>query len=254
MDATELNNPTVRQSILRSRVADGGPLVAAVLATEFGVSIDTIRRDLMALEDSGAVQRVRGGAIPVSTPVAPLSARIGNPNPVAGKLAAAALPLIKDGMVILLDGGTTVTHLARSLPALPHGLIVTPAPSVALASMEKGIETILIGGRLSASGGICVGSDAERALDGIAADLCFMGVCGLEPQFGLSADDFDESALKRRMRASAHHLVGLASAEKLGKRARHRSLGCDEIDRIITNANQGATAVYADTGMIVDNV
>lgn len=64
----ELNNPDVRLGILRERIAIGASLVAQDLATEFGVSLDTIRRDLIALELAGTAKRVRGGAVPMIQP------------------------------------------------------------------------------------------------------------------------------------------------------------------------------------------
>ena len=60
-----LNNPVVRQNLLRQRLEAGDPLIAAELAKEFDISLDTIRRDLLVLESEGLVQRVRGGAVPV---------------------------------------------------------------------------------------------------------------------------------------------------------------------------------------------
>ena len=61
----ELNNPDVRHHLLLARLLSGEQLVAAALADELNVSPDTIRRDLMALENSGVAKRVRGGAVPL---------------------------------------------------------------------------------------------------------------------------------------------------------------------------------------------
>ena len=254
MEKTELNNPIIRQTILRSRIADGTALVATAIATEFGVSTDTIRRDLLALENDGTVQRVRGGAIPTAEPAKPFHTRLRFSEPIPDEIITAALPAIRDGMVILLDGGTTITQLAHCLPRLERSLIVTPSPSVASISLEKGIQTILIGGRLSANGGVAVGSDAEQAINDTASDICFMGACGLDGAFGLSSDDIDESSLKRCMRLSSHRLIVLATSEKLGRKARHRTLNCDEIDQIITNAGLSTTSEIVSSGVDVVNV
>ena len=81
-----LNTPEARQGILKGRAAEGSPLVLTHLAEEFGVSTDTIRRDLLALEAQGAVQRVRGGALPVAAPAAPMLERLKNASDVADRL------------------------------------------------------------------------------------------------------------------------------------------------------------------------
>ena len=254
MSQPELNNPLIRQDILRARIKDGGRLVATALAREFDVSVDTIRRDLLALEEAGAVERVRGGAIPVRKPVAAVSQRIQHDDPVADQLADTALPLIKPGMVLIMDGGTTTMRLSRKLPDLPGLMVVTPAPMIALTTMDRGIETILIGGKLGSVGGIATGMQAEQAIANIAADLCFLGVCGIDPAFGLSSDDYDENNLKQKMHAASGQLILLTHAEKLDTRARHKTLPCEQIDTIITNAHPDNTGVYASLGVNIEHI
>ncbi|WP_198666124.1 DeoR/GlpR family DNA-binding transcription regulator [Tropicimonas sp. IMCC34043] len=249
-----LNSPDSRQSILTERAAQGLPLSLSGLAEEFGVSPDTIRRDLLALEAAGAVRRVRGGALPVVTPAGPVLERLMTADDAAERIAAAALSLIEDGMVLMFDGGSTVMRLARSLPALPRALVVTPAPAVALATMSKGIETILVGGRLSGFGGIAVGQAAVAAIADIAADLCFLGACGLSADFGLSADNPDEAAVKRAMCSAAPRAVVLTGAAKLGRRARHRVVACADLDLLITDAGGAETAALSDAVLEVRHV
>ena len=88
----DLNNPDTRRALLGERLKDGTLLVAGDLAREFGVSIDTVRRDLIALESEGAVRRVRGGALPVRSPAPMLTQRRAAPVPPG--LVAAALAAI----------------------------------------------------------------------------------------------------------------------------------------------------------------
>ncbi|MFV0358173.1 DeoR/GlpR family DNA-binding transcription regulator [Tropicimonas sp.] len=254
MTGPALNTPEARQGLLRDRAAAGAALVLADLAREFGVSPDTIRRDLLALETGGVVQRVRGGALPVSRPVRPLRERLQTANPVAERLAAAALPLIEDGMVLLMDGGTTVIRLAQSLPPLPRALVVTPTPAIAMATLGAGIETMLIGGRISPFGGIAVGADAVAAVERVVADLSFLGACGLNADFGLSADDIDEAALKRAMAGSGRRSIVMTGQAKLGRRARHRVCGCDELDILITDAPRETAAPFIERGLDVRTV
>lgn len=248
------NTPETRQRILRTRVAEGAPLVLVQLAEEFGVSPDTVRRDLLALEAEGAVMRIRGGALPVLPPAVPAHARQTSGGALAERLARAALQLVEDGMVLMLDGGTSVARLANALPALPRSLVVTPSPAVAAATLARGTETILVGGRLSRFGGIAVGQSAERMISDIAADLCLLGACGLEADFGLGADDADEAAVKRAMAEASARAAVLTGAEKLGRRARHRVLPCEALDLLVTDAADDRTAPFADTGMEIRHV
>jgi DeoR/GlpR family transcriptional regulator of sugar metabolism len=231
----ELNNPDVRQSILAKRAKGGVQLIAHELAVEFDVSLDTIRRDILSLEALGIVRRVRGGALPVSTPVLPMHQRAKSPSADVHDIAQAAARHIQPGMVLILDGGNTVLEIARHMPDFQDCLVVTPCPLVADAAMNGGKETILLGGKLSPFGGICVGPTVTVGLSNIAADLCFLGACGIDAEFGLGADDFDESQVKRAMAQRANRVIVATSNTKLGKRSRHRVLPPSEVDLIITN-------------------
>uniref|UniRef100_A0AAN0MDU7 DeoR family transcriptional regulator n=1 Tax=Yoonia rhodophyticola TaxID=3137370 RepID=A0AAN0MDU7_9RHOB len=71
-----LNIPDTRQQVLAERLARGQQIVASDVAGEFGVSLDTIRRDILALEADGHAQRVRGGAVPIARPAPPLHMRL----------------------------------------------------------------------------------------------------------------------------------------------------------------------------------
>ena len=241
----ELNNPDVRQSILAQRAKGGVQLVAHDLAEEFDISLDTIRRDILALEALGVVKRVRGGAVPIAAPAATMQRRAQAKSPEYADIAKAAVQHIRPGMVLLLDGGNTVLEIARNLPDYPDCLIVTPCPLVADAAMNSGKETILLGGKLSPFGGICVGPTVVAGLQNIAADICFLGACGVDAEFGLGADDFDECHVKRAMAQSANRVIVPTTTEKLGNRTRHRVLSPNSIDLVITKADLAADALVA---------
>lgn len=251
MTDAELNAPEARQAMIEDRVARGKYLSLAALVAEFGVSADTVRRDLLALEARGILRRVRGGALPVARPAAPMASRMQTEDTTAEAVAGAALELVDDGMVLMLDGGTTVLRLARALPALPRGLVVTPSPIIAMVTMGAGTPTHLVGGRLSPFGGIAVGRTAEQAVGAVAADLALIGACGFEAQFGLSADDPDEAALKVAMIGASARAAVLTGAAKVGRRARHRVVACEALDLLVTDATASQTAAIEESGLEV---
>lgn len=251
MKPPELNNPAVRQSILRHRVEAGDTLVAGTLATEFDVSLDTIRRDILTLEDAGFVQRVRGGAVPLLARPTPVFSRLEAENPSRDALAEKAAGLTTDGMVLLFDGGATLVSLAHKLPLMPHSLVVTPSPAIALATLSKAIPTVLIGGRMSVAGGLAVGAETVKAISNISADLCFLGACALDLAFGLGADDYDEASVKRQICNSSAKTCVVTTSSKLGRSARHHVVDSQSIDLLVTDAIGEAVRAFETIGLEV---
>ena len=249
-----LNNPDVRQTTLRERLEAGTQLIAAELAEEFDISLDTIRRDLLALEETGVAQRVRGGAVPVRAPTKTYLERRRRPTTDCSRIVPAALPLIKEGMTIILDGGTTLTHLAERIEPLPDLLVITSSPAIAVILMEKSIATHLIGGRLSPWGGVAVGRQAEDALGKLSADLAFVGICALEAEFGLSADKADEASAMQAMARAAQSLVLVCARDKVGRRARHHVLAVDQNAIIVTDADSQIMKPFEDSGAEIIHV
>ena len=238
------------------RLQDGLTLVAREITKEFDVSIDTVRRDLIALEDLGLLKRVKGGAIPIKgipqVPAVPMVQRVQDQtnwmakaamdNP--AKVSNAFSDLCSGSPTLFLDGGTSVLFFARQLPHNFKGVVITPSPLVAGVMLEKEIETVMIGGKIRPFGGIATGLEAVRALSDCTADYAVLGTCGLDPRFGLSADDLDEAAVKQTMARNAQKVVVLAADTKVNTQSRHRVLPCMDIDVLITNANQHETTVY----------
>ncbi len=248
----KLNVPGTRQAELAERLRNGHQIVAASVADEFGVSVDTIRRDILELEAKGKAQRVRGGAVPVSVPAMPMHTRLEEGTTISRDVVAAAIQEIGDVKTLLVDGGRTVLAVVEALPAQDGRLVMTPSPWIAIACQNKGIAVFLLGGTLRSQGGIATGETAlERVVD-VAADVAVLGACGLEQEFGLSSDDHDESQMKRAMHQSANRTIVVTEKTKIGRRARHRTLALAEIDTIVSDAApEAANALKPTTTRLV---
>ena len=208
---------TERKTALLDRLAEQGSLIARSLATEWGVSEDTIRRDLRDLAAEGRLVRVHGGALPASPTHLPLARRAWLQRDAKARLGRAAANLIQPGMIVLLDGGTT--HLAL-VAALPHSLratIVTHSPGIAAAlEQHSQIDLILIGGRVFRHSMVAMGPTTQDALSRVRADLCFLGVTGVHPDIGFTTGDAEEAALKGTLIAASAEAVVLATPDKIG--------------------------------------
>ena len=205
-----------RKSLLLERLATDGRIVAKDLAKEFGLSDDTIRRDLRELASEGRLQRVHGGALPT----APAEANFDDRQQIASeskqRVGSAAAGLVKRGSVVIIDGGTTALQLVRHLPLDLSCTVVTHSPSIAVALSEHtSIKVVMIGGVLFRHSMVNVGAETIESVSHIRADCYFMGVTGVSITEGLSTGDLEEAHVKRAFSHRAAETVVLASEEKI---------------------------------------
>lgn len=206
-----------RQALLVARLSAEGRLVAADLARELAVSEDTVRRDLRDLAARGLALRVHGGALPASPTHRPLAHRVALRGDEKARLARAGAGLVRDGMTLLIDGGTSNLALVAALPPLLAATVVTHSPTISAAFEPfPAVEVILLGGRLFRHSMVALGADTAEALGRVQADLLFLGVTGVHPEAGLTTGDHEEARFKARMVARAAETVVLATGDKLG--------------------------------------
>ncbi len=205
-----------KQYILEILKRDG-QVIAKTVSQELGLSEDTIRRDLRELAQEGLLQRVHGGALPVSPAIATFAVREDILQEEKVAIGKAAARLIKNGQVVILDGGTTAIQVARHLDRNLQATIVTHSARTALELVNyPDIEIVLIGGRLFKHSIVSVGAAAIEAISHIRADIYFMGVTGIHPVAGLSTGDLEEAYIKLALSRQAAETIVLASHEKLG--------------------------------------
>ena len=235
-----------RKQLLMSRLAAEGRLVAKDLAAELATSEDTIRRDLRELAAAGKLQRVHGGALPASAALADLRGResVSVDDKIAlGRHGAA---LVEDGMVVILDGGTTAAQLARQLRPGLRATIVTHSPTIAIeAAAHPQLEILVLGGRLFRHSMVNVGAAVIDAASRLRADLYFMGVTGVHPEAGLTTGDSEEAAVKNALHQRAAETVVLASAEKLLAASPFLVAPLSEIARLVVPAATPAKTLRA---------
>ena len=206
-----------RKQLLLARLARDGQLVAKALSEELGTSEDTIRRDLRELAAEGRLQRVHGGALPMSPAVGDLRVRSEVAVDDKRLLGRAGAAMVRPGQLVILDGGTTALEVARHLAPDLRATIVTHSPVVAVAlAAHPHVEVLVLGGRLFRHSMVHVGASVVEAASRFTADLYLMGVTGVHGVHGLSTGDAEEAEVKRALHRRAADTVVLASREKLG--------------------------------------
>src|SRR3954470_20454397 len=139
-----------QQEILRRARADGR-VDLMLLADEFAVTSETIRRDLTVLERAGNVRRVYGGAVAVGRPPvdAALSARDSVMPTEKERIAKTALAEVPDEGAIIIDAGTTTGRLAEVLPMDRELTVIVNSPQLALLLTPRvNLTVVILGGRV----------------------------------------------------------------------------------------------------------
>lgn len=243
-----------RQSRILEMLRVEGKLVATDLSVALGVSEDTVRRDLRELAEAGTLQRVHGGALPRSSVEVDYAARERQASAGKAAVARAAVKLIEDDQVIIMDGGSTVLQVVRRLPADLKATVVTHSPRIAIALAEyPRIEVIVVGGILYKTDLLTVGAGTVKAFSSINADLCFQGIWGLHPEVGITYPNFEEVHVKRAMMNSADQVVALASAEKLGTASSFFVAPVSDLTHIVTERTvpEEMLKPYRDLGVSI---
>src|SRR3954447_19164066 len=246
--------PAQRKGFILERLGERGQGMAKDVAEGLGVTEDSIRRDLRELAADGMLQRVYGGALPVSPAVADYAARRGVAVDNKARVAARAIGLIEPGSTVILDGGTTTLAIAQQLPPDLEATVVTHSPTVAAALVEHPtVEVFILGGMLFKHSAVASGAAAVEAAQAVNADLFFLGVTGVHPDAGLTTGDADEAAMKRALSRRAADTYVLASAEKIGAASPFTVIGFADVAGIITDApaSDPALARIAEAGVPV---
>ena len=244
-----------RKALILERLHRDGRVLATPLAGELRVSEDTVRRDLRELAAEGQLKRVHGGALPLSrAAVAPVAERARETSAEKRALAAAAARLAAPGQAIILDGGTTNLLVAELLAPDLSATVITNSPAIALAlGAHPRLEVVLTGGRLLPRAGTVAGPEAIQALRAVRADLCFLGLCSIDVEVGITCAEREETFVKRAMIEGAGEVVALATADKLDAVAAHVVAPAAEVTRLLVpdTVPKARTRPYAERGIEV---
>jgi len=243
-----------RKALILELLRRDGRIVAKAVSQELRLSEDTIRRDLRDMAAEGLLQRVHGGALPISPAMVDMAERWRVAPESKEAVAKVAATLVRPGQVVILDGGTTAVRMARHLPAGLRATVVTHSPSVAVElAGHTSIEVELIGGRLFKHSVVAMGAQAMEMIARVRADAFFMGVTGVHPQLGLTTGDAEEATMKRALSRQAAETFVLASREKLGAVSPFLVFPIEEADSLVAEPNlpDELLAPYRQAGLTI---
>ncbi len=237
---------TERQQVILKLLSEDESITVKELADKLFVSEPTVRRDFSELERRGLITKLYGGARIRREGAAPdseipfllrekerLPAKV-----VMGKKAAS---LVRDGMVLMLDGSTSAYNIVPFLEGFKDLIVVTSGAKTAVALAELNINTYSTGGRMIIHSFSYVGEQAEEFVRHINADLLFFSCRSLSDDGKMTDVSVEEVNLRRAMFASAKKKYLMCDSSKLGKTCFYNLGTLDEIDGVISDSDRFET-------------
>jgi DeoR family transcriptional regulator of aga operon len=228
-----------RQRAILELLRRDGRVVVVDLARQFHTSQVTIRKDLDILHVKGQIHRTHGGALPardgaLEDPTLREKEKLHRKEKLL--IAAAAVSMVSEGQVVILDSGTTTTAIARALRNFRNLTIITNAVNIAAELSGSTVEVILSGGNLRKNSFSLVGPIAEETLHKLHADILFLGVDGFDVQYGISTPNLLESKVNRVMIEISKVAVAVCDSSKFGKRSLSLIAPPSSLQHVITDS------------------
>lgn len=239
--------PAGRKVALAARLAEMGQASVAQLADEFGVSADTIRRDLDRLDADGVVVRTHGGAMSVgvaSMPDTGLDVRLRLHTRAKESIATAAAGLIGNGTSLLVNAGTTTLAFARALREHRDLTVATNSLRLPGEIHPAALRSLyLFGGPVWFNSQATVGplrvagAGGERS---IRADVAVIGVGAIDPTDGYSTSQINEAETMGAMMDRAARVIVLADHTKFDRCLFAQVAPLERADVLVTDAEPDA--------------
>ncbi len=201
------------------------------------VSVDTIRRDLKSMEQSGLIKCVRGGAcLPESMiSFSNFTGREIVNSDLKREASRKALDFIREGDVVALNSGTTNMILAQELAALNRKFTVVTNnyAAVNILMQNPSIRLIAVGGTVDPLEKSTYGTVCEEEFGRYIPDVAFLSLNAVSNNDGFTDFRFDEIGIIQLLAKTAKKVIAVMDSSKLGKRSKKKVLSLDEVDLLL---------------------
>lgn len=208
------------------------------LSNRFGISSVTIRKDLKLLEEKNLLFRSHGKAIPQNPYIAENHIHVKQKLNEQEKkqIGKSASKLVEPHDNIIIASGTTVTEFARQIKHI-DGITVLSASLEAsiIISENPNTDLIQLGGMVRANSSSVVGPVSEKMLSEFTFTKLFLGVDGIDIDYGLTTTNAMEASLNKAMIEAAQKTIVLADSSKFGRKGFGKICDLSDVDQIITD-------------------
>jgi DeoR family glycerol-3-phosphate regulon repressor len=228
---------TFRHSDILDLVRQHGKVSVEDLAQRFGVTLQTIRRDLTDLADAGELERVHGGAVlPSGTMNIGYEDRRGLNAEEKARLARKCAAAIPEDSSIFLNIGTTTEAVARELLRHRNLMVITNNMNVAnILVANPEVEIMLAGGKLRRSDGGLTGAMTSALIQQFKVDVAVIGCSALDHDGDLLDFDLQEVSVSQTIVSQARRTFLVAAHSKFQRTAPVRIASLGEIDAFYTD-------------------
>lgn len=224
---------TERRSKILEAIRMNGSVSVNDLARDLDVSVMTIRRDLALLDREGLIERCHGGAV-VQSEIS-YSAKRETNREIKEKIADVCAEMVRPGMQIYLDAGTTTWEIARRIRSTDNLLVLTNDVEIAEILLDSSVKIFMLGGQIQNETGSAWGYFATRMLESFNLDLGFFGASCIDEQLMISTPTTDKAFLKREaVRRCAKSVLAVDSG-KFGNKAVIAVNRVEDYDILVTD-------------------
>lgn len=199
----------------------------------FDVSLETARRDLIYLQDSGYATRINGGAVYKHQSTAVPHGRMQTSFSEKNAIAKAAANMVHNGETIIMDAGTTVQLMARNLKNHHYLTIITHSLMVLEELRDTDNEIIMLGGVLRPEEQVFYSSETERMLKRYYVDKAFFSCMGITLKDGMT--DLTDTLDREILRQHSEQMILLADSSKWGFRSRIKMGELNMVDTFVVD-------------------
>jgi DeoR/GlpR family transcriptional regulator of sugar metabolism len=218
-----------------SSLKSEGMVTYNTMSSELFVSEDTIRRDIEYLHDNGLLTKVRGGAISKEKNPLTFQDRVNYQTDEKKAIALKVQGVLKTGMTVFMDGGTTICAIAEFFPANASFRIITNNMAlIPILNSYRDIEVIVLGGNYDKNAQVNTGTKTCAEAEQFVADLYLMGTCAISIEYGVTATIREDVAVKQSMLKAAKKTAVISNSKKIGTTESFIVSDLSKIDILVT--------------------
>lgn len=189
--------PAVRQEKILELLSSNEIISTESLMQTFNVSISTLRRDLIKLENEKKITLLHGGGVRLAhkTVELDITSKIDLNKEAKDIIAKKAASLVEDGDFIFMDPSSTTYQM---IPYLTDKKVTVITNGIFHINrlVALGIPCIMIGGIIKPTTNSCIGPLAEASISSLYFNKCFLGASGFSIPSGITNHDINEKAVK----------------------------------------------------------